>query len=188
MINQPRTVTEQLPLEHETPRWYAFRTMYKREKAIARRFEKAGIECYVPLMTVVRHYKSKTKTLHIPLLSSYIFVKLKAKQYSEVLADVDIFEIVKFQGEVGRVTDEEIAFLKTVLGEEVSKDYEVNLHKGLVEGTPVVISGGALAGTKGKIVDVQGNRQFIVELQGIGVALRLTVAKNSLASIPAYAL
>lgn len=178
-----RTVTEQLPLADDPPQWYAFRTMFKREKMVAKRLNTKGIEAYVPLRTVVRHYKSKTKTLEIPLFSSYVFIRLTAKHYPIVLLDDDVFEVVKFQGEVGRVTDAEIDFLKRILRDS-SNDYEVEIYDGLLPGTPIVLSGGTLAGTKGKIVEQQGNKRFVVELQTLGVSLTLTVDQKHFSTDP----
>jgi len=180
-MSAPRTVTEQLPHPDDAPSWFAFRTMYKREKMVAKRLKAKGIESYVPLRTVVRHYKSKTKTLEIPLFSSYTFIRLTAKQYPIVLLDDDVFEIVKFQGEVGRVTDEEIDFLKRILRDSEA-DYAPEMYDGLLPGTPIVLSGGTLAGTKGKIVEQQGNKKFVVELQTLGVSLLLTVSQEHFSS------
>jgi len=173
-MSATRTVTEQLPAANEAPKWFAFRTMFKREKMVAKRAKAKGIESYVPLRTVVRHYKSKTKALEIPLFSSYVFFRLTSKQYPQVLLDDDVFEIVKFQGEVGRVTDEEIDFLKRILRDS-TENYDVEFYDGLLPGTPIILSGGALAGTKGKIVEQQGTTKFVVELLRLGVSLKLTV-------------
>jgi len=180
-----RTVTEQLPTSTEEPQWFAFRTMYKREKMVEKRLTGIGIEVYVPLRTVVRHYKSKTKTLQIPLFSSYVFARLNSDYYPSVLNDPDVFEIVRFQGEVGRVTDEEIRFLKRILGEG-SIDYDIEVFAGMLPGTPIIIANGTLAGTKGKIIEQHGNRKFVVELQTIGISLKLTVDQKHLI-IPQHA-
>ena len=49
--------------------------MFKREKMVLERLATvAEVEVYVPLITQVRHYKSKRKVLRVPLLSSYVFV------------------------------------------------------------------------------------------------------------------
>lgn len=179
-MSEIRSITSQLPRPDESPRWFAFRTMYKREKMVDKRLSAQDVECYVPLITEVRHYKSKRKVLRTPLLSSYVFVRLSAKQYPTVLTDPDVFEIVRFQGEVGRVTEDEIDFLRKILhdGEE---DYDPRVREGLGAGTPVVITGGALAGTKGKILSQRGKHNFAVELHTLGVTLEINVDAHFLA-------
>lgn len=173
-MSQIRSIAAQLPAPGEEPKWFAFRTMFKREKVVSKRLGAAGIETYVPLRTVVKHYASKTVVSHVPLLSSYVFVRLTAKQYPIVLADGDVFEIVRFSGEVGRVTDAEIDLLKTVL-RDGGEDFAPQTADGLGEGAEVVVNGGALAGTRGRIVERRGNHNFVVELTALGVALELVV-------------
>ena len=175
-----RSVAAQLPLATEDPRWYAFRTMFKREKMVERRLRGAGLEVYVPLRTIVKHYKSKTVTSRVPLFSSYVFVRLTAKQYPVVLADGDVFKIVRFQGEVGRVGEEEIQFLKNVL-RDGDEDFQAEEVTGFTVGAEVVIAGGTLAGTKGRILESNGSHNFLVELRTLGLALKVSVRDEHLA-------
>lgn len=174
-----RTVIEQLPHAGEDARWFAFRTMFKREKVVQQRLRRAGLDTYVPLRTQVRHYKSKTVTTQIPLFSSYIFVRITGVDYPQVLRDADVFEIVRFRGEVGRVTDEEITLLRRVL-QDPDDRYEPMVATDMAAGTPVVVSGGALAGTRGFVIQAEGKHNLLVELQTIGVSLSLVVPKERL--------
>ena len=180
-----RTVYEQLPLGIESPQWFAFRTMYKREKMVAKRLMIKGLESYVPLRTIVRQYSSKRTITQVPLFSSYVFVRLSAKHYSTVLSDDDVFEIVKFQGEVGRIKEEEISFLKKVLRDDTN-DYDVMLYDGLEAGASIVLAGGPLAGTKGKILRSHGSHNFVVELQNLGLSVQLTVDRRYLSLAHEY--
>lgn len=178
-----RSVTAQLPRDDEGPRWFAFRTMFKREKLVARRLGAAGVETYVPLRTVVKRYASKTVTSQVPLLSSYVFARITAGQYGVVLADADVFEIVRFSGEVGRVGEAEIELLKTVL-RDGGEDFAPRTAEGLGAGTAVIVNGGALAGTRGRILEARGNHNFVVELTSLGVALELVVDAGLLSTDP----
>lgn len=180
-MTTPRSTLPQLPLPDEPARWFAFRTMYKREKMVGRRLTAGGVETYVPIKTEVRHYKTKTRTVELPLFSSYVFARITGAEYGQVLRDPDVFEIVRFNGEVGRVTDEEIAFLKLVLRES-DEHFDPQLVEGMAIGTPVVISGGTLAGTRGVIMAEKSNSNFVVELRTLGVSLGITVEARYLAA------
>ncbi len=179
-MTEPRSTLPQLPLPEEPPRWFAFRTMYKREKMVGRRLSAAGVETYVPLKTEVRHYKTKTRTVELPLFSSYVFARITGAEYAQVLRDPDVFEIVRFNGEVGRVTDEEIAFLRVVL-RGGGKEFAPQAMDEMTVGTPVVISGGTLAGTRGIISAGMSNSNFVVELRTLGISLGITVEAKHLA-------
>ena len=91
-----------------------------------------------------------------------------------MLADPDVFEIVRFQGEVGRVTEEEIALLREVL-QDGGETYDPTIRDRIRVGTPVVIAGGALAGTKGRVMEQTGKHNFAVELRTLGVELVISV-------------
>ena len=178
-----RSLRAQLPRGNEAPAWYAFRTRFRRERTVASRLAALGFECYVPIATRVRHYPSGRRVVRVPLLAGYVFVRLTANDYTAVLSDADVYEIVSFRGEVGRVTDAEIAFLKLVMGGAAGseEEFEVELRERIVVGTPVVISGGTLAGTRGRVTGRRGRHNFEVELKTLGVSLVLTVAEHLLA-------
>ena len=169
-----RSIVSQLPAAREAPRWYAYRTGYKREKRVLRRLTDRSIEAYLPLRLVVRRYASKTVTTEQPLFNGYVFARTTAANYASILADPDVFEVVQFRGEVGRVDDAEIAFLRTVLGDE-REGFDARVHEGYLAGDPVVITGGTLAGTRGYIVGEQENRSFVVELRTLGVGVAMVV-------------
>lgn len=175
-----RTVTEQLPPDGEPARWYAFRTGFRREKRVDARLRDRGLEVYLPIRHVVRHYKSKTTTSLQPLFNSYIFAKITRGGYGQVLSDPDVYEIVRFNGEVGLVADKEIAFLRTVLGEDRDR-YDARVREGLLIGDDVVITGGTLAGTRGRVVGDRANQTFLVELRTLGVSLEINVESRHLA-------
>jgi len=182
-MSKIKSISAQLPAAGEPPEWFAFRTAFKREKMIERRLAAQGLDVYVPLRTVVRVYPSKRKTLRIPLLSTYIFVRLTAKQYTMVLDDPEVYQIVEFDGEVGRVTDDEIKFLRAVLaddGDDADAGFAIEVTDELVAGQRVVVSGGALAGTKGTVFDRAGNHSFHVYLRSLGFGLVMQVDRKLL--------
>lgn len=178
-----RSIKLQLPTAEEGRGWFAFRTMFKREKLVAKRLRAKGIEAYVPIKTEVRYYKSKTTTVDLPLFSSYAFAKIYAEEYAAVLNDPDVFEIVHFDGEIGRVTEAEIDFLKVILNDTTEGFAPVQTET-LAVGSPVVITGGTLAGTRGIISDEPSNNNFVVELKTLGISLGITVDARLIAPAP----
>lgn len=179
-MTKRRTVVDQLPDARDAPRWFAFRTGFRREKRVAERLTRGELEAYLPLRKVVRHYKSKTTVSEQPLFNNYVFVRATAQDYSRILADPDVLEIVQFNGEVGRVSDGEIELLRTVLGEDRER-YSARVHDGLLRGDPVVITGGTLAGTRGQVTGDRENNSFLVELRTLGVSLAINVEARHLA-------
>ena len=181
-MSKIRSVAAQLPPAGTEPAWYAFRTHFRGEKSAARRLKAAGIEQYVPLRETVRHYKTKTVKAVVPLFNNYVFARITAAEYARVCAVPDVLEIVRFSGEVGRVTDEEIAFLKTVLRD--GDAYAPEVYEGLVVGMPIVITGGTLAGTRGTVLETKTGNNCVVELRTLGVSLAITVHQSAIAPDP----
>lgn len=60
--------------ESARPQWRVLQTRARQEKAIARTFEAAGIEHYLPLMNRVSYRGSRRSIVAEPLFSSYLFV------------------------------------------------------------------------------------------------------------------
>ena len=175
-----RSLLDQLPAPGESARWYAYRTGFKREKIARKRLAARGFEVYLPLRLVVKRYRSKTTTAELPLFSNYLFVRTTAADYAKILADPDVFEIVQFNGEVGRVAEDEIALLKAILGSD-REAFDARVHEGLVAGDPVVVTGGTLAGTRGYVLADRENSTFLVELRALGVGLEINVDARYLA-------
>ena len=175
-----RSIAAQLPPAGATPNWYAFRTGFRREKRALARLAARGFEVYLPLRLVVRHYSSKTTASEQPLFNNYLFARATRLEYPQILSDPDVYEIVQFNGDVGRVSDEEIALLKTILGAG-REEFGARVHDGLGEGDPVVVTGGTLAGTRGQIVGDRENSSFLVELRALGVRLAINVDARYLA-------
>jgi len=54
--------------------WMAVYTKPRSEKKVAERLEKAGIEVYCPLQTVIKQWSDRKKKIKIPVFPSYVFV------------------------------------------------------------------------------------------------------------------
>ena len=79
------------------PRWFAVYTRYKREKLVLKELQRRGINAYLPLQTVTRYYTRKVKTVHLPLISCYIFVQITRPEYVPVLEVPDVLNFVRFR-------------------------------------------------------------------------------------------
>jgi transcription antitermination factor NusG len=159
------------PIDHEE-RWYAVYTMYKSEKQIAIHLERKGINVYLPQITKTKRYNRKIKTYNVPLINCYVFVKIKMIDHVKVLETEHVIKFIKQGKEMIAIPQEEIDILRRIEGLNVesaseSIQYEV--------GDLVEITKGSLAGLKGKLVTRLGKKQFIVEIESIGVSLQLNI-------------
>ncbi len=167
-------------LDAKTAKWFAVYTRYKREKQVAKRLATRQIEHYLPLQKVVRQYDRKRKTVELPLISCYIFVKIKKDEYVPVLEDLDVVRFVKFSKNLISIPEQEIEIIKRILHTGESTLVE-NLT--YTEGDAVEIRSGSLIGMKGKLIQKKGKHNFLIELQNIHYALRLEIEPNLLRKI-----
>lgn len=171
MGKQATQVVNQL---HESEaRWFAVRTGYKREKQVLKRLSARGLEAYLPIMTVTRHYTRKTKTVELPLFTCYVFVKITKSAYVPVLEDPDVSGFVKIAKDLIAIPEEEITLLRRIVGEQIKLEAQPIRFE---LGDEVELIHGQLTGLRGKLVDKGNQKQLVVDLQHIGFSLRLEVA------------
>lgn len=159
---------------------------FKREKLVERLLRQKGIECYLPLQQVTRRYVRKIRSVELPLISGYIFVKILKDQYIPTLETEHVVRFVRFSKNLLSIRQEEIELIKRVVGEGLSVEAEATLFN---EGDEVEIIAGNLTGLRGRLISKEGKKLFAVELESLGYSLRMTVDQALLHKIskPAFA-
>jgi transcription antitermination factor NusG len=169
-MSKPSTSINQLHLAEA--RWFAVYTGFKREKLVRQRLQTRGIESYLPLQRQTRYYTRKIRHVDLPLISCYVFVKIVRKEYVPVLEDPDVLYFVKQRSDLIAIPEREIDILKAVTGEHI--EVEVTPIAGSpIPGDEVEIIKGRLYGLKGLLIEQQNNRKVVIELEQLGLALRL---------------
>lgn len=166
---------------HQTePRWFAVYTRFKSEKVVKRLLDAKNIESFLPLQSVTRRYTRKIKTYDIPLISCYIFVKIVKSEYVPVLETENVVKFIRFAKNLLSIPEAEINILRRIIGEQV----EVEAEQGLLhEGDLVEVVGGKLTGLRGRLVERQGKKQMVVELETVGYSLKMNIDASLLRKI-----
>ncbi|MEE9438893.1 MAG: UpxY family transcription antiterminator [Saprospiraceae bacterium] len=158
-------------------KWFAIYTKYKCEKYVAEQLGKKGIAAYVPLITKIKVYSSRTKRYDIPLINSYVFVNIKKSEYVSVLETEYVMMFLKQRKNLICIPEYEINLLKRVVG-EIEGIAVVDIS--MKQGDEVEIIGGNLTGIKGILLEKEGKNNFIVQLTSIGMQLMMTIDKSNL--------
>ncbi len=159
-------------LHEAEARWFAVYTGFKREKLVRQRLQTRGIESYLPLQRTTRYYTRKIRHVDLPLISCYVFVRIVRKEYVPVLEDPDVLYFVKQRSDLIAIPEREIDILKAVTGEHI--EVEVTPIAGSpIPGDEVEIIKGRLFGLKGTLIEQQNSRRVVIELEHLGLALRL---------------
>lgn len=165
-------------LDPVEPKWFAVYTRFKCEKMAFRQMARKGITVYLPLQKHTRRYTRKIRTVELPLISCYLFVKITKDQYVTVLETENVQGFVRFSQNLISIPDHEIDLMKRILGES----WEVQAEKtSFVRGDEVEIAVGNLLGMKGTLIEVKDEKpQVLVDLEHLGYTLRISVDKSIL--------
>lgn len=159
-------------LDEFEPRWFAVYTRYKREKLVHKRLQERGIQAYLPIQRLTRRYERKVKMVELPLISCYVFTRITKKNYVPVLDIPDVLHFVKFSQNLIAIPDREIRLLQRITGDGIEVELE---PRSMLIGEEVEIVSGNLSGIRGVLVEKDRKKNFVIELNSIGYALRIAV-------------
>jgi len=174
------SVTYENHLSTTEARWFAIYTGFRKEKYVQEELRKKGIESYVPIMTHTRQYVRKVKTVELPLISCYVFVKIKKPKYVPVLETEYVHGFVKFSKNLISIPEKEMELMRLIVGEKLAIKAEPMRWQ---PGEKVEVMGGTLTGLRGKLVRRNNKREFLIELESVGYAFQLSVAPHLLRKI-----
>ncbi|SDB81084.1 UpxY family transcription antiterminator [Williamwhitmania taraxaci] len=159
-------------IKKETVRWYALYTKSRNEKKVHERLTEHGYESFLPMHKVVRQWSDRKKVVEVPLINSYVFVRMVLSQRFAVLQDPGAVCFINFEKLPAPVADKDIAYLKCILEEDI--EVEV-VETPLSKGEKVKVNAGQLMGLEGELVDHKGGQRVVVRIENIPFSLVVTV-------------
>ncbi len=157
--------------------WYAVYTASRAEKKVKERLDELGIECYLPLQTVIRIWSDRKKKVVVPVINGYIFVRIHIKDFRRVQEIQGVAFFLKEKGKAVPIPDEQIKTLRFMVdNSEDEVEFSADDFK---PGAAVMITRGQLQGLIGELVEVRGKYKVAIRLENFGCALT-TVSVGSL--------
>lgn len=160
------------------PQWIAVYTNPRAEKKVEQYLHKQAIESYLPLRRELHAWSDRKKWVEIPLLTSYVFARITKKQVATVQSIPGVAFLVRFDGDVAVIHDDEIAMLREVV-DSARQLYVYNLSQ-LHCGQRVRITKGPMAGWSGVLLSDCENGNFAVEIKGISMAVVMEMDQDLL--------
>ena len=154
-------------MDSDNKRWFAIYTKARAEKKVLERLEEAGFEVYLPLLTKWHQWSDRKKKVKVPLINSYVFVRIEEKFLQKTLSVYGTVMILKLFGKPAIVKDYEIENLR-ILTESETKIEKIESSKSIKLGKEIEIDNGPYWGLKGKCVDIKGKKSIIVEFETLG--------------------
>jgi len=148
--------------------WYALYTKSRAEKKALEELTKVGIEAYLPLKKVLRQWSDRKKWVEMPIISSYIFIKIAPADYQRVFDVRGIVAYVSYKGKACVIPESDILAMKRTIENQMEFSVETNTIK---KGQLITVTSGPLEGIKGEVIDVQGTKKIILSICNIGYTL-----------------
>ena len=149
--------------------WYVVYTMSKAERKVKERLDKAGIENYLPLQSVVRLWNGHKKQVTVPVIPGCIFVRIPVQDILTVSTTLGVAFLLKEEGKPVVVPDSQMELFNYMLGYS-GEVVEFTLED-FQPGEFVRITSGQMTGLTGEIVKYKGRNKLIVRIEGLGCAL-----------------
>jgi len=156
--------------------WHVLYTRVNQEKKVVKQLNELGIDCYLPVMKVIRQWTDRRKLIESPLFPSYIFVNPcdKNSYYAALESDGAVYYLGS-GNEAAKVNDEIIQDIRLSL--ESGNQVEV-LPGNFQKGERISICEGPLAGIDGEIVQYKGRDNIIIRIKMLNRNLLVTVGSG----------
>ena len=154
--------------------WYAIYTKARNEKKVHDRFLDEGIEAYLPLIKTLRQWSDRKKWVEMPLLSSYVFVKVPQYRLREVIQVEGAAKYISFEGKPAAIPENQINNLRLLVDGEA--DIEVTGER-LSPGDPVEVTTGSLRGLTGELIKINNRNKVVVRIDRLDVNLVVKIQK-----------
>ena len=85
-------------IEEKTSCWYAVYTAVKAEKSVKEQLDKAGIESYLPLQSIVRSWNNRKRKVMVPVIPGCVFVRLPMDEVTRIKSIKGISFLLREEG------------------------------------------------------------------------------------------
>lgn len=151
--------------EVEIGNWYAIYTNPRAEKKVYERLIDEGFEAFLPLETVYRKWSDRKKKVIVPMIKSYVFVKVEEKDiYKKVLKVFGTVRVLKYLKKPAIIKDYEINNLR-ILSENGANLVDIASDVKIEVGQNIEIESGPFSGFKCKCARLNGKKGIVVEFE-----------------------
>ena len=160
-----------------TNAWYALYTKSRSEKKVSETLSKIGVTNYLPLKRELRQWSDRKKWVEVPVISSYIFIKIPAELYLTVLNVNGVVAFVSYKGIAVTIPECEINAMRQTIENKMA----FNVRKGNIKkGEEITVTSGPLKGIKGTVQTIQGTKKLYLNISNIGYTLVIDLEEASI--------
>ena len=143
------------------PKWYAIYTNPRAEKQVRDRLMEEGVEVFLPLQKTYRIWSDRKKLVEVPLLSSYVFVKVTPSEFPRVYQTSGVVRFITFEGQPASIPQNQIDNLRLLINSDA--EIEISSEK-FEKGDNVEVIRGSLIGLTGELVNMGPHSRVVVRI------------------------
>ena len=151
--------------------WKVIYVKSRNEKKVTEQLLQLGVEAYCPLVTEIKQWSDRKKKVQVPLISSYVFVKLKESEHDIVFQLPGVVRYLFWLGKPALVRDEEIQTMQNWLSDAHVNATIEKLHPG----DRMEILHGPFKGEKGIVKEITKNR---IQLMLPDLEIKITLSRT----------
>ena len=180
--NSPKNPSgnEVLKAKPSVDRWYAIYTHPRAEKQVFTRLLETGVEAFLPMQKTIRQWSDRKKLVEKPLLSSYVFVKTRARNFPLVYKTYGVVKFVSFEGQPVPIPQNQIDNLRLLINSD--SEIEVTGEK-LGKGDNVEVTSGSLVGLTGELISIGGKKRVVIRIDKLDQNILVTIPVTFLKKI-----
>ncbi len=161
--------------------WYAIFTKPRSEKKVYQRMLDHDIEAFLPLVKTIRQWSDRKKTVEVPLISSYIFVRLPEKELYRTLPIQGTVNVLKHLGKPAKIRDIEIENLRILSGS--GEQHQISNCISVSHGDNVEVVNGPFMGLIATCVREGKNHRVLVKIDSLGSCFNVNIPLSFLRKI-----
>ena len=143
------------------PKWYAIYTNPRAEKQVRDRLLEAEVDVFLPLQKTYRIWSDRKKLVEMPLLTSYVFVKVCPIEFPKVYRTTGVVRFVTFEGQPASIPQNQIDNLRLLINSDA--EIEISTEK-FEPGDYVEVIRGSLVGLTGELINKGPHSRVVVRI------------------------
>lgn len=157
--------------EQEKVCWHAVFTASRAEKKVWERLVGQGIECFLPVQTVLRQWAYRKAKVVVPVIAGMIFVRVNRQERLAVLQTKGVVAFLKLRGdaEVAVIPDKQMESFRFLL--DFSEESVEMTNENIKEGDWIRVVKGPLRGMEGELVQLKGETKVLVRIDMLGCVM-----------------
>lgn len=155
----------------ETVHWHAVLTASRAEKKVRDRLEELGVECFLPVQTVLRQWTYRKSRVVVPVIAGLVFVRVGRQEQVKVLQTKGVVAFLRLKGEAGAavIPDKQMEDFRFLL--DFSEEAVEMTNENIKASDLVRVVKGSLRGMEGELIRHKGVTKVLVRIDMLGCAM-----------------